>query len=115
MTRVGFAVAAISATVVVAMQEMIKECCTSAQAQTQTASPEPTIWDHNGSVAHPASSIIKSPVQECWMQARALALYYSAVRSTTDNIWEQHISLTLIAGQSRSKSQGRFLTMKGSC
>jgi hypothetical protein len=52
MTRVGFAVAAISATVVVAMQEVIKECCTSAQAQTQTASPEPTIWDHNGSVMY---------------------------------------------------------------
>ena len=50
MIRVGFAVAAISATVVVAMQ--IKECCTSAQAQTQTASPEPTIWDHNGSVMY---------------------------------------------------------------
>ena len=24
----------------------------SAQAQTQTASPEPTIWDHNGSVVY---------------------------------------------------------------
>src|SRR6266516_224941 len=31
------------------------------------------------------------------MQARALALYYSAVRSTTDNIRERHTSLTLSA------------------
>jgi hypothetical protein len=31
------------------------------------------------------------------MQARARALYYSVVRSTTDNMWERHTSLTLIA------------------
>jgi len=51
MTRSGFAVAltVLSATVAVALQEVIKECC-SAQAQTQTAPPESTIWDHNGSV-----------------------------------------------------------------
>jgi hypothetical protein len=46
MTRAGFAIAAIvlSATVAIALQH-----CSSAQAQTQTGSPEPTIWDHNGS------------------------------------------------------------------
>ena len=48
MTRAGFAVAAIvlSATMVVALQE---QYYSSAHAQTQTASPESTIWDHNGS------------------------------------------------------------------
>jgi hypothetical protein len=43
-------VTVLSATV--ALQEVIRECCTSAQAQTQTASPEPAIWDHNGSVMY---------------------------------------------------------------
>ena len=51
MSRVGFAVAAISATIAVALQLVIV-CCTSAQAQTQTAPPESTIWDHNGSVMY---------------------------------------------------------------
>jgi hypothetical protein len=51
MTRLGFAVAAIvlSATVAVALQE---QYCSSAHAQTQTAPPESTIWDHNGSVMY---------------------------------------------------------------
>jgi hypothetical protein len=48
MTR---AVAAISAIVAVALQLVIV-CCTSTQAQTQTAPPESTIWDHNGSVTY---------------------------------------------------------------
>ena len=42
MTRVGFTVAAIVLSATAAV--------TRAQAQTQPASPEPTIWDHNGSV-----------------------------------------------------------------
>ena len=48
MSRTGVAVAVIvlSATVAAALQV---EYCSSAQAQTQTGSPEPTIWDHNGS------------------------------------------------------------------
>ncbi len=52
MIRAVFAAAAIAlgATFTVTPQDGIKECCTSAQAQTQTASPEPTTWDHNGSV-----------------------------------------------------------------
>jgi len=51
MRRAGFAVAVIvlSATVGVALHE---EYCSSAQAQTQTGSPEPTIWDHHGSVMY---------------------------------------------------------------
>jgi hypothetical protein len=36
----------------VALQEVIKEYCSSAPAQTQIAPPEPTIWDHNGSVMY---------------------------------------------------------------
>ena len=54
MTRAGFAVAAIAlgATVGVAVQDVIKECCTRARAQTQAAPGETTIWDHNGSVTY---------------------------------------------------------------
>jgi hypothetical protein len=48
MTR---AVAAISAILMAALQLVIV-CCTSTQAQTQTAPPESTIWDHNGSVMY---------------------------------------------------------------
>jgi hypothetical protein len=48
MTR---AVAAISAIVAVALQLVIV-CCTSTHAQTQTAPPGSTIWDHNGSVMY---------------------------------------------------------------
>jgi hypothetical protein len=54
MIRAVFAAAAVAlgATFTVALQDGIKECCTSAHAQTQTASPEPTTWDHNGSVMY---------------------------------------------------------------
>jgi hypothetical protein len=50
MTRAGFAVAMIALVSSVALAT--EECCTSAQAQTQTAPPERTIWDHNGSVMY---------------------------------------------------------------
>jgi len=50
MTRAGFAVAVIALVSTVGLAT--EECCTSAQAQTQPASPEPTIWDHNGSVMY---------------------------------------------------------------
>jgi hypothetical protein len=54
MIRALFAAAAIAlgATFTVTLQDGIKECCTSAHAQTQTASPDSTIWDHNGSVMY---------------------------------------------------------------
>ena len=54
MIRAVFAAVAIGlgATFTVILQDGIKECCTSAHAQTQTASPEPTTWDHNGSVMY---------------------------------------------------------------
>ena len=44
----GVAIAAVTVTLLGG----IKPCCTSANAQTQTTSPEPTIWDHNGSVMY---------------------------------------------------------------
>ena len=50
--RLTAAAIALGATVMVTLQDGIKECCTSAHAQTQTASPDPTIWDHNGSVMY---------------------------------------------------------------
>jgi hypothetical protein len=55
MTCPRFSVAAaivLGAIIAVAPRGVINECCTSAQAQTQTVSPEPTIWDHNGSVMY---------------------------------------------------------------
>jgi hypothetical protein len=50
MTRAGFAVAVIALVSTVGLAT--EQYCTSAQAQTQPASPEPTIWDHNGSVMY---------------------------------------------------------------
>jgi hypothetical protein len=50
MTRAGFAVAVIAFFSTVALATEV--CCTSAQARTQAASPEPTLWDHNGSVMY---------------------------------------------------------------
>ena len=51
MPRAVLAVVAFAA-VTVTLLGGIKSCCTSANAQTQTTSPEPTIWDHNGSVTY---------------------------------------------------------------
>jgi hypothetical protein len=50
--RAEFAVAAIALVANVAAPGAINEWCSSAHAQTQTTSPEPTIWDHNGSVVY---------------------------------------------------------------
>jgi hypothetical protein len=52
MTCARFAVVAISATVAVTLQGAIKDCWAGAQPQTQTASPESMLWDHNGSVMY---------------------------------------------------------------
>jgi len=54
MIHAGFAVAAIVAnvTIAVGLPEVIKQWCTSAHAQTQTAPPESTILDHSGSVMY---------------------------------------------------------------
>jgi hypothetical protein len=52
MIRVEFAVVAIALIVNVTAPGAINEWRSSAQAQTQSTSPEPTIWDHNGSVMY---------------------------------------------------------------
>jgi hypothetical protein len=53
MARAELAVAAIAlVAIVAAAQEANKACWTSARAETQTASPERTFWDHNGSVMY---------------------------------------------------------------
>lgn len=52
MIRAEFAVAAIALVAAIAAPGAINEWCSSALAQTQTTSPEPTIWDHNGSVMY---------------------------------------------------------------
>src|SRR5690242_4577384 len=54
MTHARFAVAPIvaSVTIAVGLPEVIKQWCASVHAQTQTAPPESTIWDHNGSVMY---------------------------------------------------------------
>ena len=55
MLRAVLAVVAI-AVVTVTLPDGINPCCTRANAQTQTKSHEPTIWDHNGSVMYLAES-----------------------------------------------------------
>jgi hypothetical protein len=50
MTHARFAITAIVASVTIAVG--LTETGTSAHAQTQTAPPESTIWDHNGSVVY---------------------------------------------------------------
>ncbi len=54
MTHARFAVAAIAASVTIAvgLPEVIKQLCNSVHAQMQTAPPESMIWDHNGSVMY---------------------------------------------------------------
>jgi len=51
MFRAVLAVVAVAA-VTVTLLDRIKPCCASANAQTQTTSPESAIWDHNGSVMY---------------------------------------------------------------
>jgi hypothetical protein len=51
MLRAVLAVVAIAA-VALTSPDGIKPCCTRANAQTQTSSPGPAIWDHNGSVMY---------------------------------------------------------------
>jgi hypothetical protein len=66
MSRMGFAAFAILlAGSGPALKVISTESCTSAQAQTQTASDEPTIWDHNGSVM---SLVAKGSAREFYYQ-----------------------------------------------
>ena len=99
MIRAVFAAAAIAlgAAFTVTPQDGIKECCTSAHAQTQTASPEPTTWDHNGSVM---SLVENGSSREFRYQKPRPGMLEAGARpgsllfrgqSTTDNTPEQHI------------------------
>jgi hypothetical protein len=63
--RAGLTVAVIAGLFVVALDTIEEGCCTSAQAQTQTASPEPTVWDHNGSVMY---LVANGPSREFYYQ-----------------------------------------------
>ena len=118
MTSAGFTAAAtVLSTTVAALQE---EYCASAQAQ--TAPPESTILDHNGSVmylvANGSSREIYYQKPRAGMLEVALipVRFSSAAKSTTDNIWEQHIFLICIAGQFRTKLRDWFsTTMNGFC
>ena len=101
MIRVELAVAAIALVASVAVA--------SAQAQTQTASPELTIWDHNGSVMY---LVANGPSREFHYQRPRAGMLEVGVRpgsllfmgqSTRDNIPERRIFLTRIADRSRSK------------
>ena len=67
MMRAGLTVVPIAfvAVVVVALDAIKEGCCTSARAQTQTASSEPTVWDHNGSVMY---LVANGPSREFYYQ-----------------------------------------------
>jgi hypothetical protein len=66
MTRTELAVAAIALVAIAAAAQVAnKACWTSAQAETQTASPERTLWDHNGSVMY---SIANGSTREIYYQ-----------------------------------------------
>src|SRR5690348_5802085 len=62
------------------------------------------IWSQT---AYPGSFIIKSRVQECWMQDRVLGLFCSAAKSIADNFWEQRTFSTRIAGRLLLKLKDR--------
>jgi hypothetical protein len=79
MIRAGLTVAAIAlvAVVVVALGAIKEGFCTSAQAQTQTASPEPTVWDHNGSVMY---LVANGPSREFYYQKPRTGMVEVGVR-----------------------------------
>ena len=118
MSRAGSAVAVIALVSTVALAT--EECCTNAQAQ--TAPPESTILDHNGSVMY---LVANGSSREVYYQKPRQGMLDAGARPgsllfrgevTTDNIWELHIFLISIADQLRSKLRGRFLTtINGSC
>jgi hypothetical protein len=79
MIRAGLTVAAIAlvAVVVVALGAIKEGFCTSAQAQTQTASPEPTVWDHDGSVMY---LVANGPSREFYYQKPRTGMVEVGVR-----------------------------------
>jgi hypothetical protein len=79
MVRAQFAVAAFALVAVLAVgRDAIKGgCCTSAHAQTQTASAEPTLWDHNGSVMY---LVANGPSREFYYQKPRTGMLEVGVR-----------------------------------
>jgi hypothetical protein len=61
----------------VALKAVIKESCTSAHAQTQAGSDEPTIWDHNGSVMY---LVAKGSAREFYYQKPRAGMLDAGVR-----------------------------------
>lgn len=79
MTRAELAVAAIALVATVATAfGAIKEWSTSAQAETQTASPERTFWDHNGSVMY---LVANGPSREFYYQKPRTGMLEAGARS----------------------------------
>jgi hypothetical protein len=118
MTHARFAVAAIvaSVTIAVGLPVVIKQWCTSVYAQTQTAPPDSTIWDHNGSVMY---LVANGSSREIYYQKPRPGMLDAGARPGSvlfrGEVWEQRTFLILIADQSRSKLKDRFLTINGSC
>jgi hypothetical protein len=79
MIRPKFAVATIALGAIVAVAlDAIKERSMGALAQTQTASPEPTIWDHNGSVMY---LVANGPSREFYYQKPRAGMLEVGARS----------------------------------
>jgi hypothetical protein len=79
MTRAELGIAAIAlvATFATALDAII-ECSTSAQAETQTASPERTFWDHNGSVMY---LVANGSAREIYYQKPRAGMWEAGARS----------------------------------
>jgi hypothetical protein len=79
MIRIQHSVAALALLAIVAagLDAMKAGCCTSAQAQTQTVSAEPTLWDHNGSVMY---LVANGPSREFYYQKPRTGMVEVGVR-----------------------------------
>jgi hypothetical protein len=79
MIRIQHSVAALALLAVVAagVDAMKAGGCTSAHAQTQTASAEPTLWDHNGSVMY---LVANGPSREIYYQKPRTGMLEVGVR-----------------------------------
>ena len=95
---------------------------TSVQAQVRDASPERTLWDHNGSVMYLIANgssrefFYEKPRPGMVEAGAKKALSYSVAKSTTDNTPARRTYLTLGAGSCRFKSRETFSkTANGLC
>jgi hypothetical protein len=76
-TQLTLTAVAFVAVVVAGLDAMKAGCCTSAQAQTQIASAEPKLWDHNGSVMH---LVANGPSREFYYQKPRTGMLEVGVR-----------------------------------